>query len=182
MNSSIEKIERNYRDWLIESVGSFEDKNYAPLLRELYRREFYSLVKYDEDRGSDGIALRGNWAELHNVDSDGLNFGPCKVLEVLIGISQRIEFQLFGSQWAEEWDYKKVFWHLLDNLNLLEYEGILKGSEYETVIHICDAFCARKYKCDGFGNIFRIFDSEKDVRKMNLWTQMGLYIRQKWPI
>ena len=74
-------------------------------IREL--PQFYSVIKYDEDRG-DGVALRRTWA--NEVGYNGpLDFGPATVLETIIGISLRIEDQIFGGPWADEWDYKKVF-------------------------------------------------------------------------
>lgn len=181
MSDFANKFESDYRNWLVASMNVVPEKNYGPLLRELYRREFYSLVQYDEDRASDGTALRATWAEETGYPGD-TEFGPCSVLEALIGIAMRVEFQLFGSRWADEWDYKKIFWHLIDNLGLLGFEGDLTPLDYEKIVTVSENFCNRKYRRDGFGNIFCIFEAEKDLRKLNIWTQMGLYIRQKWPI
>ena len=80
------EVEKAYRDWLVDDVNIVEDYTY--LLRELYNIEFFSLVKYDEDRGVDGLALREKWATEVNYNGS-LDFGPANVLEVLIGIAKK---------------------------------------------------------------------------------------------
>ena len=61
MNKS--NAENAYVTWLVQKMNIVEGKNYGMLLRELYRKEFYAVVKYDEDRGADGVALREVWAD-----------------------------------------------------------------------------------------------------------------------
>ena len=104
---SLIDAERAYRDWLINKVND-RVEDYTHLLRELYAIEFYSLIKYDEDRGMDGLGLRDEWAEGLGFRGS-LDFGPANVLEVLIGIAKRIEFQLFGTPYYDDWDYVNVF-------------------------------------------------------------------------
>ena len=174
------ECETAYRDWLVSEMDSIEGKSYKYLLNEMYRHEFCSLVKYDEDRAADGIALRSVWSEAN--DNCDTNFGPAKILEVLIGIAMRVEFQLFGSKWADEFNYKKIFWVMVDNLGLTDFDGVIFLSGYEIIVTNLENFCHRKYTCDGFGNIFYIFEAEKDMRKLSIWAQMGLFIRDKWPI
>ena len=173
------EAEKIYREWLISQVNTVEDYTY--LLRELYNIEFFSLVKYDEDRGVDGLALREQWAT--GVRYEGsLDFGAANVLEVLIGIAKRIEFQLFGTKYYEEWDYVNIFWDLIDNLGLGDMFGDISRYTFDEIHEIVSHFLNREYFRHKKGNIF-IFENEpKDLRKLNIWTQMGLYIREKWPI
>ena len=170
----------DYRDWLVGYVNNGRE-DYGPMLRELSRKEFYSLVKYDEDRAADGVALRETWAETVGYRGDTA-WGPCTVLEVLIGIALRIEFQLFGSRWMDEWQAPEIFWEMARNLGLEKYAGDLSEQKYDEISLICDKFVERLYKRHGEGNIFGPQNTEKDVRKMNIWAQMGLFMREKWPI
>ncbi len=173
------EIERDYRDWLVNKVNTVEDYTY--LLRELYSIEFYSLVKYDEDRGMDGLSLREEWAE--GVGFEGsLDFGAANVLEVLIGIAKRIEFQLFGTQYYDEWNYVNIFWDLIDNLGLGDMFGDISRYTFDEIHEIVSQFLNREYFRHKKGNIFIIKNDPRDPRKLNIWTQMGLYIREKWPI
>lgn len=174
----MEEARRAYRDWLIRRVNIVEDYTY--LLRELFKIQFYSLVKYDEDRGMDGLALREEWAT--SVGYTGsLDFGVANVLEVLIGIALRIEFQLFGTKYYDEWDYVNIFWDMIDNLGLGEMYGALSRYTFDEINEIVTHFLQRDYFRHKKGNIFIIENDPRDLRKLNIWVQMGLYIREKWP-
>lgn len=169
-----------YIDWLVGSVNVMEDRDYSDLLYMLSEIEFYPLINYDEDRGDDGIALRELWASVTNIRSD-LDFGGASVLEVLIGIAKRIEFQLFGSHYIDEWDYVKVFWDMIWNLGLEEFFGTLSCDTFEQIDRIVTLWLNREYFRHKKGNIFIIMNDPRNMRKLNIWTQMTLYIREKWP-
>lgn len=173
-------LEDKYIQWLVDQVNVIEGKNYGMLLRELYRVEFYSILKYDEDRGSDGMALRDVWAREIEFSGDTA-FGPPRVLEVIIGISIRIEKQIFGGPWADVWDYPAIFWDLIINLGLVEYDGVLTAQDYKEVVTVLECFLSKASHCYTFNNIFTFFVTPKNLRKLNLWSQMHLYIREKWP-
>lgn len=171
--------ERAYRDWLIDRVNIVEDYTY--LLRELYSIEFYSIIRYDEDRGTDGLALRDEWAG--EVGYKGsLDFGVANVLEVLIGIARRIEFQLFGTQYVNDWDYIRIFWDLIDNIGLGDMYGTLSRYTFDEIRDNVTHFLNKDYFRHKKSNIFMIDEDPRALRKLNIWTQMGLYIRKKWPI
>lgn len=171
--------EREYRDWLIHRFNIVEDYTY--LLRELFNIEFYSLVAYDEDRGKDGLELRNEWADLVGY-SGSLDFGAANVLEVIIGVAKRIEFHLFGTQYYDDWDEVRIFWELIDNLGLINMHGDLSRYSFDEIRDIVTLFLNRKYKRHKKCNIFDIEDDSKNLNKLNIWTQMGLYIRERWPI
>jgi len=172
--------ESDYVTWLIKRLNIIENKNYGMLLRELYRHEFYAVVKYDEDRGADGLALRDTWAD--EVEYKGsISFGLPRVLETLIGISLRIEDQIFGGPWVNDWDYVRIFWNLIKNLGLLEYDGVMNISDYKEVDAILNEFLSKTSHSDTFANIFVFSVTPKNLRKMNLWSQMHAYIAEKWP-
>lgn len=169
-----------YIDWLVDCVNVMEDRDYSDLLYRLSEIEFYPLINYDEDRGDDGIALRELWVIETGIQSD-LDFGGASVLEVLIGIAKRIEFQLFGSHYIDEWDYVKVFWDMIWNLGLEEFSGTLSRDTFEEIHRIVTLWLNREYFRHKKGNIFIIENDPRNMRKLNIWTQMSLYIREKWP-
>lgn len=171
--------ENEYLNWLVYRMNVVPHKNYGMLLRELYRWEFYSSVPNDEDRGSDGVVLRHTWADEAGYRGS-LDFGPPRLFETFVGISLRIEDRIFGGPWMDDWDYKRIFWDLINNLGLIEYDGVLTSLEYENVGTVLTKFLS-KVSRDSFPNIFVFSVTPKGLRKMNFWTQMGLYIREKWP-
>lgn len=172
--------EADYLTWLVRRMNVVPNKNFGMLLRELYRWEFYSAVPHDEDRGSDGIALRGTWAD--EVGYNGpIDFGPARILETFIGIALRIEDKIFGGPWMDDWDYKRIFWDLINNLGLIEYDGVLNSEDYDRVGGVLDVFVSKRGKRDTFPNIFVFKNPSIDPRKMNIWSQIGAYIGEKWP-
>lgn len=175
-----DKVKNDYLQWLVNTMNVIEDRNYGMLLRELFRIEFYEVNKYDRDRGMDGLELRKTWAE--EVGYSGpLDFGPPSLLETIIGIAQRIEFRIFAGPWMDEWDYKKIFWHLIDNLGFLKYDGVLTSDEYDQIRDVSEAFLSKNVTCDVFRNIFIFSDTKVNVKKDNLWDQMMVYNAIKWP-
>jgi len=172
--------EAEYLTWLVKKMNVVPHKNYGMLLRELYRWEFWSNVPHDEDRGSDGIALRGVWANEIGYEEYS-DFGPARVLETFIGIAIRIEDKIFGRPLVDEWDYKRIFWDLINNLGLINYDGVLNSEDYDKVGVVLERFLHKKGNCDTFPNIFVFFDTPKNLRKLNLWSQIGVYIGEKWP-
>ena len=62
------------------------------------------------------------------------------MLEVLIGIARRIEFQLFGTYYYDEWDYVRIFWDLIENLGLIEMFGTLSRYTFDEIRSNCDTF------------------------------------------
>ena len=172
-------MEREYRDWLINIINTTME-DYTFLLRELYSIEFYSLIKYDEDRGMDGLRLREEWADEIGYDGS-LDFGAANVLEVIFGIARRIGFQLFGTEYIDEWDDVRIFWDLIYNLGLADMYGTLSRYTFDEIHQNVTHFLDREYFRHKNGNIFAIANPPKDLRKLNIWSQMGLYVREKWP-
>lgn len=174
----MQKNEKRYRKWLVDQVNIFGDRDYTDLLCVLYDIEYYSIVKYDEDRGMDGVALRDSWMDEVGVRVDA-NWGNVNVLEVLVGIAKRMEFQLWGSRYMDEWNYQKLFWDLINNLGLSGMSGTLEKDDCDTIFIFVTDFLDR---CYTFGNIFVTQEGVRSMRKMNIWAQMMLYLREKWPI
>lgn len=171
--------QRSYRDWLIDNVNDIDDYTY--LLRKLYSIEFYSLVNYDEDRATDAFALREEWADAYGYEG-GLDFELANVLEVLIGIAKRIEFQLFGTRYYDEWDYVRIFWELIDNLGLRDVDVTLSRYTFDECDEKVSQWLNRDKKRHKKCNIFVFENEPKNLEKLNIWTQMGLYIRERWPM
>ena len=172
--------ERDYRDWLINCLNVREN-DYTNLLRELYNIEFFALIQYDEDRGTDGLALRDEWADRVNYRGS-LDFGVANFLEVLVGIAKRLEFLVFGTKYYDDWDYINIFWELIDNLGLGGMFCDISRYTFDEINEIVTLFMNRDYFRHKNCNIFKFENEPKNLRKMNIWTQMGIYGREKWPI
>jgi hypothetical protein len=156
-------------------------QDYSVLLDILHEIKFFSLVPNDHNRGEDGKQLRQIFT-----DSVGGNpsfyrdLGDCTVLEMLLGLSERLVFETIDSEWEKtrsEW-----FFILLENLCVEQYDNnylrpdrlVLKVEER---IH---TFLDRRYDDHGVGGLFPLKNPRQDQRKVEIWYQMSAYIMENY--
>lgn len=163
----------SYFKWLCDTVDAQNQKSsYMILLKELYRKPFYSVLHNDENRAADGIDLRGALSS----KEDG-----CCVLEMLVALAIKAEYLCGpeeGGPSQSEW-----FWIMLDNLGLLRFtdsEWYSHSSE-EMVNQILDRFLERGYGRDGSGGLFPIQSRVRDQRRVEIWYQLSFYIEENYP-
>lgn len=176
----INKNEESYLDYLKSTIRNHESNYYQILLDILWQKEFYSVLPNDQNRGKDGILLRTEFIE--DVDCD--IFGPCRILEMLIALSKRMEWNISGTGY--DVDYVDLFWELLNNLGLLIFTDSNVTEENEVEIHeILVRFLERQYLSDGKGSIFPLKNWRRGVykpqHKIELWYQMMAYLSVNYP-
>lgn len=168
-------LDDKYLTWLYSQVAEVRtrksSKTYWNLLRRLYCTEFAWFVPNDDNRAEDGRALRVEWAAEQNIEADHnwLTLG-CSFLEMLIGLSRRLEFET-GSI-AEYW-----FWRLINNLGLSECNDRNYCEEY--VDEVANRVIWRTYEKDGNGGLFPLYQTERNQRRVELWYQLSEYLSQE---
>ena len=170
-----------YLDFLCNVVGRAYE--YDKLLAHLHGIEFYSLVPNDDNRGVDGEQMRNIFLdEVGPQGSTSLPTGPCTVLEMLIGVSYRLEFELLGGLFerpASDW-----FWVLIDNLELDWCDNVLY-SRLDSVIEVDERvknLLERNYGTDGHGGLFPLKRAQQDQRRIEIWYQMSAWVIENYPI
>jgi hypothetical protein len=145
--------------------------------------EFYSLIPNDDNRGEDGKQLRLEFIEeVGPTWAPSLPQGPCTVLEMMIGLSRRLEFETMSSRWERspaEW-----FWVLIDNLGLewcdnFAYKSVTKVSQTREKV---SQMLERHYDFDGNGGLFPLNNPKKDQRRVEIWYQMSAYVLENYPM
>jgi hypothetical protein len=162
-------------------------KEYSILLSSLHDIKFYSLVPNDDNRIEDGKQWRQKFEEevgynpafsLSHLDED-----CCSVLEMLIGLSYRLEFETIDSSWEKtpsEWIFI-----LLDNLSLSPYDDIFmrpNRSIDNLIYDKIEVLVYRRYEKNGYGGLFPLKNPRKDQRKVEIWYQMSAYMLENYPI
>ena len=167
-------LDELYLMWLYDQVGDSRVKNptrtYWRLLKLLFTKEFVWIVPNDDNRIADGKELRYEFVDqavLEDVDLGWIHLG-CSMLELLIGLSRRLAFEAEGE--PRDW-----FWHLMDNLDLRQYNDKAKFNDRD-VEEVLDRVIWRTYGPDGVGGLFPLKDAEKDQRKIELWYQLSAYV------
>lgn len=168
-------LDDQYFTWLYGEVADARarqsSRTYWNLFRQLFSTEFAWFIPNDDNRAEDGRELRHEWAVKTGaeVDLNWLHLG-CSFLEMLIGLSRRLEFETNES--CRDW-----FWHLIGNLGLTGYHD-LSNFKSEDVEDITYAVIFRTYSRNGQGGLFPLRRTRKDQTKTEIWYQLSEYLLQ----
>lgn len=169
----------SYLDWLamIAMPDGEMRYRYAKVLYVLDQIEFTWLdsVPFDKNRCKDGEQLRVIFEDETELPCD--KYGPCSVLEMMVALAARCEGQLMYD--PDEGDRTSIwFWEMFENLGLDSY-GDSEFDESE-VRRIVMNFLNREYYPDGYLGPFYVAECKKDLRKVDLWYQLNLYMQEKY--
>lgn len=174
-------LDEAYLIWLYAQVASPRLKNptrtYWSLTRQMLTTPYVWFVPNDDNRVSDGIYLREEFAlslpDYVDIDGDWFEL-ECSVLELIIGLSRRLSFESEGE--PREW-----FWHLLENLGITpacadaHYNHEIEGMIGEAL----DRIIWRTYRYNGQGGLFPLARPSSDQRQVELWYQMNAYLLER---
>lgn len=160
-----------YLDWLYNEVVKNKRLTYWRLFRHLYKTPFRWFVPNDGNRAQDGIDLRKEWRDVIDVDPDSRWMElPCSVLEMMIALARRMEFEAEAS--PDYW-----FFDLLENLGFGDYHDG-GGYSMNAVTRQLQILMDRVYEPNGVGGLFPVRRTNKDQRRVELWYQMSEYLLQ----
>lgn len=170
-------LAEDYLRWLASQIRDDDDpaKTYWGLLGVMFNKEFVWLVPNDDNRVVDGLELRREFCHAADISVDSLrDLGPCSFLEVLIGISRRLEFIGGGS--APGWA-----WQLLNNLELHRLTDPLDRRRARKAEEILDVVIWRRYLPNGQGGFFPLIDFDDDQTQVEIWYQMSAFVEEGHP-
>lgn len=175
------KINHRYFRWLVGLINRRSDNTYNKLLEKLSETEFYWSVPNDDNRVEDGLKLRDIFMRKHDTFVPDFDKIPCSVLEMMIGLAQRMEDILTDPSKDDrtaEW-----FWEMVANLEL----GVFTDKNYRQVSRDTDidkiltTFLARTYNRKGEGSLFPLArNSGKNLPKVEIWYQMQYYLDENY--
>lgn len=182
-HASANEIKTEYFQWLCELIHvETGGASYWLLMKDLHSKEFTSgVITNDDNRAMDGMQLR----EEYIVDSpyiDGPDIeGPCSMLEMLIALARRIDFELSTPDDTRDLT-PSYFWEMIENLGLMAYSDdvyISLNGMFE-VNNVVSMFLAREYKKNGRGGLFPLKKSKEDQRGVEIWYQMNAYLMEHY--
>ena len=171
------ELKKEYFEWLYYLVCDkrFSEQNsYRKLFEHLHNTEFVYFISMDDNRAKGGIDLRYRFGcSIGYKDISEYLDGPCSVLEMMIALAIRCEEQImddpaYGDR-TGQW-----FWGMIVNLGL----GAMTDNRYDEkrVDDILDRFLSRTYEPDGKGGLFTVRNCDVDMRKVEIWKQLLLYL------
>lgn len=182
-------VKKDYFDWLKSIVGA-EDE-YSFLWWKLHNTDFIWLIDRDENRAEDGKYLRYIFTvsaydrvDFNPEEVDEYLSGPCSVMELLVGLARRMEHDIMEND--DLGDRTGVWFHeMIANLGLDKYDD--KHYSETKVSDIIHRFMGRKYGKTGVGNVFKVgqgvgHNFGPDLRNLEIWDQLQVYVLEKYPI
>lgn len=171
-------LEKAYLLWLYSRTGNVEETRpsltYWKLFQQLRDTEFVWFVHNDDNRVEDGRELRRYFLDDIRVSEDDVDqrwfHRSCSVLEMLIGLAIRIEFDA-------EFTVAKWFWEMLSNSGLSGY--VDWRYDARAVEDIVQRILWRTYNHDGDGGLFPLRHPELDQRHVELWYQAQAYLQEQ---
>lgn len=174
-------IRDDYFEWLYRLMcGTRYPKHisYRRLLMHLHIIDFRFTIPLDENRAENGINMRYRYALFNGYEERADRImrildGPCSVLEMMVALAIHCEEDImddpeYGDR-TTQW-----FWGMIGNLGL----GSMTDDHYdeEYVNYVIERLLDRKYKPNGEGGLFTIYNCKKDLRKVEIWRQLGMYL------
>lgn len=164
----------DYYMWLLDRIDALrgEHSNYSLLAQQLFSTEYTYAFELEKNRAMAGLNLRKLFAQEYGVYLEDVQSGPCSVLEMIIAISETIAFD--KSAPTSKW-----FWLIMDNLGLTSQDDSHYDENY--ISDVLNVWLFRQYDSCGHGSLFPIPDYDGDVRNMETWDQMNVYLTRLYP-
>lgn len=175
-------VDKDYTNYLKNLIRDRNRPDFELLLDRLWKKEYYSILPNDQNREKDGMILR----DIPDGPDYSNYYGPCTVLEMLIALSKRMEWEISGTGY--DITYVDLFWEMLDNLGLTRFDNLamLYDERTHEVDHILTNWIERQYSPDGDGGIFPIKrwnrKVDKPQDKVEIWYQMMRYLSENYEI
>lgn len=164
-----------YFNYLVEYIDNHGiERNRLLMLKRLYNTEYTWKIPNDENRAMDGMKLRDEFGYSEELE------GPCSILEMLVALAIRCENDImrdpkYGDR-TSTW-----FWIMIRNLGLMDYTDTNwdVDSGYE-IDQICKNFVSNSYKKSGTNGLFLTHNPKIDMRKLEIWKQLGVYLDENY--
>lgn len=171
-------IEHTYFQWLRDRIETpfANGKTHEGLLGQLHSKEFVWVIPNDDNRLHDAAELRQEFSYEYEVDTRQLLLEvPISVLEVIVALSVRMEFQVDGG--AAKWA-----WTLIENMDLAGFVDPVTPRMAELIDDKLDTFIWRNYSPSGEGGLFPLKNPHTDQRKVELWYQMHAWLAENFEL
>jgi hypothetical protein len=167
-------IRHEYLEWLILQIGDETVDDIHPVCTQMHQKEFVWFISNDDNRLQDGLDLRLEflYETGKDVPSEALRLVHVSVLEVLVALARRIDFQ-------NSMGVDNAAWMLMSHLGLDKYRGRLTPRKREEVDEILERLIWRQYEFDGTGSFFPLAWPERDMRRLEIWYQMMAWLGEQ---
>lgn len=181
MKTVSNQLPRQYFEWMVSILIPDVNKRvvYSNLLDTLNSLEFIPSMDMDYNRFNDGVELRFRFGDENGFGKTSiscyLDTHPCSMLEMMCALSLRIEETIMSD--PEIGDRTWIWFdEMLNSLGFINQTNY--NFDYNLILSNINTFNRRQYESNGRGGLFTIDDPTVDVRDLEIWYQMNLYIKQ----
>lgn len=166
-----------YFEWLYEygtrgMVSTYI--SYRKLFELLHSIKFDYYLLDDSNRYADGISLRRKFENAEGFEGFyELCDEPCSVLEMMLALAIRCEDTIMSNH--EYGDRTRQWlWGMILNLGIGRMtDDVFDKRRVETCVY---RFMEHDYDYDGKGGLFLVRNPDRDMRDLDIWTQMCWYL------
>ncbi len=174
------EIKNDYLEWIYKIIYNeryFKNRSYKKLFSHLYNTIYIYTILMDENRADDGIDLRYRFGYENNIEqsviASYLDDRPCSVLEMIVALAARCEEHIMDNPEIGN-RTGKWFWGMIANLKLEFMDDNNYNEQYTD--NVISNFLNHKYCPNGEGGLFTVENSECDLRNIEIWHQLCLYL------
>lgn len=165
------RIKDEYFRWI---ANRLEFKDYK-ILHALNDIPFRYVVPDDDSRLADAVDMRYRFGHDNGYPNvlvaQYLDLDIPSVLEVLSALCFRLEDEIMQDDYYAD---RVPLWFSI----MMENLGLYEDMDVHKIQGIVDTFLDRQYDAHGKGNIFRIKSNRYDMRNIELWYQMFIFLRE----
>lgn len=179
----MDELWNDYLNYLIWRGNLQKYTKFSDLFEILHNIEFTWILDRDDNREADGIELRDDYEIPDGYTEQEIYMFMnrwCSVLEMLIGLSIRVDDDFIGD--PEEEHPEEFFIKMIQNLGLYIYNDSIHNYEYKKNIirRKVNNWLSRNFASDGKGSPFPIKNDQRDQRTIEIWDQMISYINENY--
>lgn len=170
-----------YLEWLYKKIGSVSNRNpnrsHWTMVKKMYSTPFIPIIPNDDNRAADGLDLREEFLDEHDIQDESWLNQECSILEIAIVLAQILDFEAdveIRMGGVGGW-----FWQLMKNVGLDLYSDAVcnrNPQAPEEIERVLDIINTREYDWNGFGGFFPLHNPTKDQRRVELWYQLNEYL------
>lgn len=172
-----DQVQNEYFEWLYNYACAGRVNNqvsYRKLFLLLHSIEFDFYIREDVNRAVDGIDLRTRFATVKGDERiiDILD-DACSILEMILALAIRCEETIMDNpQYGDR--TRQWFWNMISNLGLHRFTD--DNFNEKIILERVYNFMERRYEPNGRGGLFYIRNCEQDLRNIEIWSQLCLYL------
>lgn len=174
-----EELRREYFNWMYNTVylkKQLKSASYVKLLSYLNEIEFIYDIPMDGNRYEDGIDLRYRFCSMNGYKDKQIAIiddRPCSFLEMMVALAIRVEEHIMCSPEAGD-RTGQWFWGMIDSLGLLDMDD--KHFDKMRTFKIVSKCLNHEYEPNGRGGLFTINNPPVDIRTIEIWYQLNIYL------